>query len=81
VHLEAELAAALRELFSTVIGSDDGEIWPVQVDVARGVLAAGGIGADELAEWAAVQRHREAGNTSTDLAPPSTPDVLPQSPE
>jgi hypothetical protein len=56
-QLEAQAAAELRALFGTVVGEGD-PAWPVQLDVARGVLAAGGIPADELSEWLAVARHR-----------------------
>jgi hypothetical protein len=56
-ELESEVTAACRELFGTVVGPDD-PIWGVQVQVCRGVLAAGGIGPDELAEWLAVARRR-----------------------
>lgn len=56
-QLEAQAAAELRALFGTVVGDGD-PAWPVQLDVARGVLAAGGIPADELSEWLAVARHR-----------------------
>lgn len=31
-------------------------LWPLQLDVCRAVLAAGGIPPDELAEWLAVAR-------------------------
>jgi hypothetical protein len=49
-----------RELFGTVAGPDDDPaMWALQLDVARQVLAAGGIPADELTgEWAAVARAR-----------------------
>jgi hypothetical protein len=58
-HLEATAVAELRELFGTVTGPDD-PLWMLQVDVCRAVLAAGGIPADELTEWLAVARQREA---------------------
>lgn len=56
--LEETTVAELRELFATVYGPED-PVWPTQLDVARQVLAFGGLGADELAEWVAVQRRRE----------------------
>lgn len=56
--LERQAVAELRELLGTVTGPGD-PLWSLQVDVARRVLAAGGVPADELAEWAAVARSRE----------------------
>lgn len=56
--LEQQAVTELRELFAVVVGPDD-PLWPVQLDVARGVLAAGGLDASELSEWAAVARRRE----------------------
>ncbi len=55
--LEAEMVAEVTALVGQVSGPDD-PLWPVQLDVARGVLAAGGIPADELSEWLAVARNR-----------------------
>ncbi|MEH3142511.1 MAG: flagellar hook-length control protein [Mycobacterium kyogaense] len=57
-QLEQVAAAECRGLFGQVIGPDD-PLWPLQLDVARGVLAAGGVPANELAEWLAVQRQAE----------------------
>jgi hypothetical protein len=51
--LEVAAVAECRTLFSTVAGPED-ELWELQVDVCRQVLAAGGVPGDELAEWAAV---------------------------
>lgn len=56
-QLEHHAVTELRELAGGVVGPDD-SIWPLQVEIARGVLAAGGIPADELAEWLAVARQR-----------------------
>jgi hypothetical protein len=56
--LERQAVAELCELLGTVTGPGD-PLWSLQVDVARRVLAAGGVPADELAEWAAVARSRE----------------------
>lgn len=61
--LDAQLAAKCRELFGAVVGPDD-PLWPLHVDVARAVLAAGGIPADELSEWLAVAKNRAEGETS-----------------
>lgn len=56
-----------RALFGTVAGPHDA-LWPLQGDVARQVLAAGGVPAAELSEWLAVQRRREGLD-----APPADP--------
>lgn len=56
--LDAQLEAECRRLVGGVVGEGD-PLWPLQVDVARGVLATGGVPADELAEWLAVARRRE----------------------
>ncbi|MGU3501888.1 flagellar hook-length control protein [Mycobacterium sp. C31M] len=60
--LDAVVTEECRELFGTVAGPAD-PLWPVQVDVARQVLALGGVPADELSEWVAVGRRR-AGEPS-----------------
>ncbi len=57
--LEQQAVQELRELFGVVVGPDDAA-WDVQVEVARGVLAAGGIPADELQEWLSCAKHRSA---------------------
>jgi hypothetical protein len=60
-QLEQQLVAECRALVGTVVGpGPDDPIWELQVSICRGVLAAGGIPADELAEWAAVARRRES---------------------
>jgi hypothetical protein len=56
--LEAQAAEECRQLFGTVVGRDD-PLWGLHVDIARQVLAGGGIPAGELQEWAAVARSRE----------------------
>jgi hypothetical protein len=56
--LEAEVLTACRELFADVRGPED-LLFELQVAVARGVLAAHGISADELREYAAVQARFE----------------------
>ncbi|MFL0159520.1 flagellar hook-length control protein [Mycobacteroides chelonae] len=68
-HLEAQAVTELRDLFGTVVGEDD-PLWPVQLDVAHGVLAAGGIPTDELAEWLAVQRRRDNPEAAEALGAP-----------
>lgn len=52
-------AAECRELFGVVAGPMDA-LWPMHLDIARQVLALGGVPADELTEWLAVAR-RPAG--------------------
>lgn len=47
-----------RSLFGAVVGPAD-PLWPLQAEVARQVLAAGGVPANELQEWLAVQRQRD----------------------
>jgi hypothetical protein len=56
-ELDRELVDTCRSLLGTVAGPDD-PLWPLHVDVARQVLAAGGVPVDELQEWAAVLRQR-----------------------
>jgi hypothetical protein len=60
--LPSSLAAAAleecRTLTSAVVGPND-PLWPLQTEIARQVIAAGGIPANELQEWLAVQRARE----------------------
>ncbi|MCV7223633.1 flagellar hook-length control protein [Mycolicibacterium elephantis] len=67
--LEQQAVTELGRLFSDVVGQDD-PLWPLQLDVARQVLALGGVSADELNEWAAALRHRDAEPSST--ADPAT---------
>lgn len=57
--LEHRAVAELRELVGTVVGEGDA-CWELQVQIARGVLAVGGVPADELSEWLAVARQRAA---------------------
>ncbi|SIL58144.1 flagellar hook-length control protein [Mycobacteroides abscessus subsp. abscessus] len=56
--LEQQMVEELQALVAVVVGAGD-PLWPIQIDVARGVLAAGGIPTDEMAEWLAVQRRLE----------------------
>lgn len=55
--LEHQAVAELHQLVGEVVGHGD-PVWPLQVQIARGVLAAGGIPGDELSEWLAVARQR-----------------------
>ena len=57
--------AECSTLLGNVTGPDD-PLWPLQVEVCRAVLAAGGIPADELSEWLAVAR-RCAAAAPTDV--------------
>lgn len=66
-HLEQQMLTEVRALVGTVVGEDD-PLWPLQLDVARGVLAAGGVPTDELAEWLAVQRRRENPEAAEETA-------------
>lgn len=56
-QLNQAVADECKALFGTVIGDDD-PLWPLHIDVARQVLAVGGLSADELSEWLAVARSR-----------------------
>jgi hypothetical protein len=56
-NLESEVIAAARDLVGTVVGEGD-PLWPLQLQIARGVLAAGGLSGDEVSEWLSVARHR-----------------------
>lgn len=68
--LEAQLETELRGLVGAVIGPDD-PLFALQVEIARGVLAVGGVPAGELAEWLAVARHR-AGEPVSQPEPDQT---------
>lgn len=57
-QLDGEVAGLCREMFAHVIGADD-PLFELQIEVARGVLAVGGVPANELAEWLAVTRQAE----------------------
>lgn len=52
-NIEAEARDACRRLFGRVAGPGD-PLWELQVDVARQVLAAGGVPVGELREWVSV---------------------------
>jgi hypothetical protein len=54
-ELDAAATEACRELFGRVVGPGD-PLWGLHLEVARGVLAAGGVPANELQEWLAVAR-------------------------
>ncbi len=69
--LEAQLETELRALVGTVVGEGD-PLYKLQCEIARGVLAVGGVPTDELAEWLAVARHR-AGEPVNEREPDQTP--------
>jgi hypothetical protein len=69
-ELDAELVDTCRSLFGVVAGPDD-PLFELQRDVTRQMLAAGGLSADEVAEWLAVLRRR----TGEPPEAPGLPDV------
>lgn len=69
--LQAQTVIELRELVGTVLGEGD-PLFDLQCQIARGVLAADGIPASELAEWLAVARNR-AGEPLEPTAPHDDP--------
>ena len=79
--LDQAVADECRGLLGVVAGPED-SLWPLQVDIARQVLAAGGLSATEVAEWAAVLRRRvgDAEGTGDGFEPRGVPDV-PAKPE
>lgn len=74
--LEAQLETELRALVGTVIGEGD-PLFALQVEIARGVLAVGGMPLTELQEWVAVQRRRERPDEAEPDQIPREPDSLP----
>lgn len=79
--LERQMVEELHELVGSVVGEDD-PLWPLQTDVARGVLAAGGLDASEISEWAAVAHRRENPDASSEtLSAPVPIDGADTSPE
>jgi hypothetical protein len=69
--LEQQAVSELRALVGDVRGPGD-SAWELQVQIARGVLALGGIALTEVLEWAAVMRRREAPDA------PDPDETLPQ---
>lgn len=55
--IEEATVEECRELFGKVVGPEDA-LWDLQVDVAKRVLAAGGVEYRELAEWCAIHPDR-----------------------
>lgn len=72
--LQTQLVAELRELVGEVVGPGD-PVWELQLQIARGVLAADGLSADELSEWLAVARHRAGEPVSQPGLPDAPPPV------
>lgn len=73
--LDAELADAARALVGVVIGPAD-PLFDLQRDITRQVIHAGGLTADEVAEWLSVLRRRngEAVAALETPEPPAAPD-------
>jgi hypothetical protein len=59
--IEDRAVSACRELFGLVGNGPADLLWSLHEATTRQFLGAGGLSADELAEWAAVQRRRESG--------------------
>ncbi len=57
-EVERRAVEEMRRQFGQVNGPGDA-CWELHVDVCRQVFEAGGLSADELAEWVAVARRRE----------------------
>lgn len=67
--LEAQALTECRRLFGRVAGPGD-PLWGLHVEVCRQVLqVGGGIPADELAEWAAVEAARDASDAGVGVNP------------
>lgn len=73
--LEAQLETELRDLVGTVVGEGD-PLFALQVNVARGVLAVGGVPTNELAEWLAVARHRAGEPVTEPESAETTPEPV-----
>lgn len=83
--LDVELIGQCRELFGVVAGPGDA-LWPLQLDIARQVIARGGVSVGELSEWQTVLRQRaaekpEALSSSIESAGTDSPGSGPHSPE
>lgn len=79
-ELDQAVADECRELFGIVAGPDD-PLWPLHVDIARQVLAAGGLPAAEAAEWAAVLKRREQQAEAVGTVDGSQPRDVPADPK
>ncbi len=70
--VERRAVESCKALFGVVgLGPAD-PLWSLHGDVTRQYLEAGGLSAEEIAEWLAVQRRREASAT------PDEPDTTPE---
>lgn len=58
--VETRAVEQCRTLFGVVGAGPADPLWSLHLDVARQVLGAGGLSANEMAEWLAVQKRREA---------------------
>ena len=58
--VEQRAVDACRDLFGIVGSGTTDALWSLHGDVCRQFLAAGGLTSNEIAEWLAVQRRREA---------------------
>ena len=59
--VEARAVAACKRLFGLVGSGPADPLWSTHADITKQFLGAGGLTADEIAEWLALQRRREAG--------------------
>ena len=59
-NVEARAVEQCRTLVGVVGAGPADPLWSLHLDVARQVLGAGGLSANEIAEWLAVQKRREA---------------------
>ncbi len=71
-HLDRELQERCRELVGHVVGPDDA-LWELQCEIARGVLAAGGLDPNEVAEWGVVLARQRPQDGETLSAPSDHP--------
>lgn len=65
-QVDAAALEACRGIVGVVVGPND-PLWPLQTEIARQVIAAGGIHANELSEWLAVQRRRDGIGPGADV--------------
>lgn len=61
--LHPKAVAMARDVVGLVIGPQD-PMWGLQCDIARQVIAIGGIPVNELGEWTEVLRQAEKSRTS-----------------
>jgi hypothetical protein len=57
--VEGRAVAVCRETFGIVGAGPADPLWSLHADICRQFLERGGMSANELAEWTAVQRRRE----------------------